>query len=614
MSIISLMTRIGVFTLSLLISTSLTHAQTSPPANNCGMQLGFPSPVAFCETFDVPAPVGLNNRTGQLDATVWGVSRWTGDMNFGGQYSAPWVIATLDGCNGPQSTRPAGSDLIICNGQLREATNDNATGSFEAGTVTALTMYPKQPFDFAGRTGTVSFDVSNDTEGSHGAWPEFWITDTPKPTPFTHFSDVGGTIPQHGFGIRFDAMVPAGQGALLGPNCPNDSHAHWTVGGAVVIRNYVIDDTDEGSSQRSNMAVTPTGCVIASSGPNGGLNHIELRISQNEIDVYATDAGTTTPLKKIAVISNANLSLTRGLIWLEDVHYNADKSARLPLQHNHTFTWDNVAFDGPTLPRDRTVDVNDALTPCHDGTRCLGWFMMAGSPSPVLTTLPVTASDISAGSAQRLLFDAWFETQPTSFSVAINGHRYAFAWPFPFKEVFAHQSIAFDINKADLVAGAQSITIASDQPWVLSNVNIVLVGAGGIPPNPGTGTTTGTGSTGTGSTGTGTGSTGTGTGTGSTGTGTGSTGTGSNSPPVVTFAVKSFALAWSSDTTPCVASGDWTGNQPATGSAAVLPGASNTYTLTCTGAGGSTTVSVSTTVNSTSASTPTPAPTPITQR
>ena len=30
------------------------------------------------------------------------------------------------------------------------------------GTVTALTMYPR-PFDFAGRTGTVSLDVSNDT-------------------------------------------------------------------------------------------------------------------------------------------------------------------------------------------------------------------------------------------------------------------------------------------------------------------------------------------------------------------------------------------------------------------------------------------------------------------
>ncbi|MEQ1384020.1 hypothetical protein ABLW58_25550, partial [Salmonella enterica] len=81
----------------------------------------------------------------------------------------------------------APNDVIICNGQLREASNDNNSGAFEAGTVTVLAMYPKQPFDFAGRTGTVSFDVSNDTAGTHAAWPEFWLTDLPIPAPFNHF-------------------------------------------------------------------------------------------------------------------------------------------------------------------------------------------------------------------------------------------------------------------------------------------------------------------------------------------------------------------------------------------------------------------------------------------
>jgi hypothetical protein len=70
------------------------------------------------------------------------------------------------------------------------------------------------------------------------------------------------------------------------------------------------------------------------------MNHVELRISQNQIDVYATDAGvaaSTKTLRHIAVIKNADLTLTRGLIWLEDVHYNADKGdpAR-PSQREHT--------------------------------------------------------------------------------------------------------------------------------------------------------------------------------------------------------------------------------------------------------------------------------------
>ena len=48
-------------------------------------------------------------------------------------------------------------------------------------------MYPKQPFDFAGRTGTIGFDVSNDTHGTHAAWPEVWMSYKPVPAPFNHF-------------------------------------------------------------------------------------------------------------------------------------------------------------------------------------------------------------------------------------------------------------------------------------------------------------------------------------------------------------------------------------------------------------------------------------------
>ena len=97
--------------------------------------------------------------------------------------------------------------MIICNGQLREATNDNPSGVFDNGTVTVLAMYPKQPFDFAGRTGTVSFDVSNDSHGTHSAWPEFWMTDLPIPAPFGHFFN---SLPPNGFGVRFGGMAPAG--------------------------------------------------------------------------------------------------------------------------------------------------------------------------------------------------------------------------------------------------------------------------------------------------------------------------------------------------------------------------------------------------------------------
>ena len=133
------------------------------------------------------------------------------------------------------------NDVIVCNGQLREASNDNVTGGFEAGGVTVLAMYPKQPFDFAGRTGTVAFDVSNDTHGTHAAWPEFWVTDLPIPAPFTHF---GSWIGESEEWLRDPVRGRGAAGAIRA--CPNGNNLNvprWTVDSAVVIRNYVMEDT-----------------------------------------------------------------------------------------------------------------------------------------------------------------------------------------------------------------------------------------------------------------------------------------------------------------------------------------------------------------------------------
>src|SRR6202042_3300298 len=101
------------------------------------------------------------------------------------------------------------------------------------------------------------------------------------------------------------------------------------------------------------LPITGIDCVLASTGP-GNMNHFEVRVSQNQIDVYGTDAGVTPSaanIKHLATISSANLGFTRGLVWIEDAHYNADKGPS-PSQRTHTFSWDNVAFDGPFIGRD----------------------------------------------------------------------------------------------------------------------------------------------------------------------------------------------------------------------------------------------------------------------
>ena len=461
-------------------------AQTAAPpaqiAGNCGMQLG--GPVIFCDTFDTKKDPAIQSRTGDLDPHVWGVSRATGNMNFAvGLYNGWAASNPLRTCNGTVAATPP-NDIVICNGQLREATNDNPTGAFDAGTVTTLAMYPKQPFDFAGRTGTVSFDVSNDSHGTHSAWPEFWMSDLPIPTPFNHF-DSWQALPQHGFGVRFAAAAAAGQRGAC-PNGRNLNRPRWTVDSAVVVRNYVMEDTVGLGGVRTGLAVKQLDCVISSPDNSEITNHIELKISQNQIDVYATDAGiapTTATLRHIAVITNANLTLTRGLIWLEDVHYNADKGAP-PSQKQHTFVWDNVAFDGPFTYRDFSYDALDVVQlNAATSTVDLGKFALPNQTAS-WDVLYIPANPNPQG--VRVLFNFYAFNAFKTLNLVVNGHAHAVAWPYPDTQGNTWKTFAVVIPVTDLVSGTNVVQLGSDQPMITSNVNIVLVNVpGGVPVLPG---------------------------------------------------------------------------------------------------------------------------------
>lgn len=451
---------------------------TSSPPNPCGMQLNS-SPPIFCDTFDIKNP-GTPSRTGDLDPDVWGVSRLSGDY----ANLLPVAPTELVGCNGTKIVLSP-RDVIICNGQLRQATNDRKN-------VTVLAMYPKQPFDFSGRTGTVSFDVSNDTQGSHAAWPEFWITDTPVPAPFNHF-DSWLSLPKDGLGVRFAANGEVGQYGSC-PNGKNLDKRRFTVDSAVVIRNYAYEDT-RGYGVASGLKLTIFDCVVAASGPNGPLNHIEIRVSQNQIEVWASDAGSTT-LRRIAAVTNANLSFTRGLVWLEDVHYNAAKGACPPnytgnptCQDQQTFTWDNLAFDGPFTYRDFSYDALDSGVVNNDGA-----VQLAKSADPNRYTswnvLNMPANPQPA--AVRVLFNwtTWLGAKPSVINVRVNGHMHSLPYPYPANDspfgVTSWRTLPVTIRATNLVPGTNLVEIGTDQKTFVSNVNIVLVDVpGGVPVLPG---------------------------------------------------------------------------------------------------------------------------------
>ncbi len=427
----------------------------SGQSNPCGMQLNQQA-VIFCDTFDFAHPV--TNRAGQMDGVLWGVSRVAG----GG---LTWRDSTIDACNGAQPASAVGAtDVIICNGRLRQSHHDNND-------VTAMAMYPKQPFDWNGRTGTVSFDVTNDTTGTHGAWPEFWITDLPTPAPTSHLIPCDTcTFSRHALGIRF----AADRGS-----CGNG----WRADSAVVVRNWVVEDRSIFESNTSGMQIRERGCASLSSGPNGGLNHVEIRISQNNIDVYASDAGSTT-LKLINSITNANLPFSKGLIWIGDYHYNAVKAhtqdPSVPDQTNHTYTWDNVAFDGPPTYRDLSFDVLDRTTPNAAGVYKIGWETTPSAPAN-LTTLPMTTQNIAASTNAYLLFNFGKDVVPGTFTYTINGNVNSAPNPQPTTGLKGWRSMALPVPLNQLVGGPQNIRLSSNVEMMVQNVNIVLIAALPVP-------------------------------------------------------------------------------------------------------------------------------------
>ena len=472
MSCFRRMTRCAVLLLALagIACSNAGAAQTAAAPANCGL-----AQPAFCDTFDAPA--GNGNRSGDLNGTVWGVSRALGGVNFGqGQYysTAP---AMMDRC-GQMMLVQAPHDVAICDGRLVEAQDDQHG-------VTSLALYPKQPFDFAGRTGIVVFDVSDDSHGSHRAWPEFWLTDKPVPAPFTHFSSLQ-QVPFNGFGVRFAAYCPPSPPGDPGCGvrfvCQNEplDVPVITVDSAVVVSNYISNDsfTDVNTG---TIAVTPVDCVKASSGP-GDMNHFELHISQSGIDVYGTDAGTLAPLKKIATIGNVTLPLTRGLIWIEDVHYNGDKEG--PDQGTHTFTWDNVGFDGPKLARDLAFDVLDnteAMGGIYTGLTNLGWGVFPNDPQPLaLTVRGVYAINKATAALLTLNYSTY---DPVTLSYRFNGNAWHDApWPFgTCGGLCGAKTIALPVPLAEVIGGDNLLEIKVDNGAGISNVDLILVGAGGIP-------------------------------------------------------------------------------------------------------------------------------------
>ena len=341
-------------------------------------------------------------------------------------------------------------DVQICNGQLVESVSDH-----EAATV--LAMYPRQPFDFADRTGKIVFDVSNDTQGPHAAWPEIVITDQPVPAPFEDGPGIADYA-RNSFGVQ------------LSGSCGGDgTGGAWTVNSMFTTSNY----------QFASLPFSRLGCVRRAPGANGPLNHVEIDISPTHVDVFATDPGSPDLVQLAS--ADVKMPLTRGLVWMEDAHYNASK---FDDQANHTFAWANFGFDGPLLPRDLGFDLLDANDGGTSGGN-IGYLAAAGGAYSFQLN---NVHDVENATGALLEFTWWAHTR-ASVTVRVNGNPpHTVQWPYGDAALYRSQTLAIPVPLSELVDGSNSFSISSTDSAMggvsIANVDLILVAAGGLPAMP----------------------------------------------------------------------------------------------------------------------------------
>ena len=439
---------VGVL-LALASLTQLPNLVQGDVNASTGCQL---AQIAFCETFAAPANNSAGTRSGDLDATLWGVSHTTSYDNPSQGIRYGWNQSHLDRCGSTQLVAPP-HDVQICNGQVFESLADG-------GAVAALAMYPRQPFDFAGRTGHIVFDVSNDTQGSHMAWPEIVISDQPVPAPFERAAGVLNFA-------RNSVGVDLGSDCLNGQLVVNGTGDSWAVSEMWTSSSYAFNQ----------QSFTMLGCVKKSPGPGSAMNHVELRITPSHLEVWASDPGSST-IKQIAS-ADFTMPLTRGLVWMEDAHYNACKDPGT--QCDHTFAWSNFGFDGPLLPRDLAFDIPDADTNFSGGGN-LGYLV----PANATLTLHIQNVHGLANAAAALLTFEWYSREANSISVSLNGHAaHTTAWPYGNAGGWGSQTLGVSIPLSEVVTGTNSLAITSSATSYgglsVASIDLILVAAGGMP-------------------------------------------------------------------------------------------------------------------------------------
>ena len=281
------------------------------------------------------------------DLARWTISRWRQEGS-----SDPGYVGPAETVCGVDDALPP-LDVAVCDGHLEISNASQNYGD--------LFLRADQQFDIAGRTGTISFDMTTTGTLLEG-YPVLLFTDGPYSAPSYDADNASGPGPENGLLIQFDAQCAIDGTWALAPQVRS-----WS----------------------DHVMSTHVGAGCAKSSASGTvLDRVEVRVSTSAIDISVNGA----PWFSADVGAPG-----RSYVHIGVHNHATEKYASRPAW---TSWFDNVVFDGPVLPV-HVAEVADPLTPDGDGINIAYMLPTAELPLPDVAADPAAAWLVLSMQANR---------------------------------------------------------------------------------------------------------------------------------------------------------------------------------------------------------------------
>ena len=379
----------------------------TPGDPGCGLDA-----AAFCDTFDAPAKD--RGRAGEADVTKWSASRMApqGPTAYGQAYAVrASTLRPFNDAGGAKRQLPAcrsdvmdevlpDDDILVCD-PSDDVASRHLLVAVSSQNYGQNTLRARQPFDFAGRTGKIVFDAEALAGGLLG-WVSLAVTEDPVGAPSfqTEHNSEGGVLPRNGFSVQFNEPCNGMDGTNFSMN-----------------ELHVFDDYVETITRPTDRVCLATRW--------GKLNHIEIDVAEDRIEVYGTpfsEDGKSFEPAQLIWGGAVKLPFTRGYVQITTHNHATLKYSEASSDFKQGFLdldtwiarWDNVGFDGPIVRGLREYEVPDPLDPFHvmgndvdyEGVNT-GWTLADEADGPK-QTLHFSDVELDGMKSARLAYDAWY--------------------------------------------------------------------------------------------------------------------------------------------------------------------------------------------------------------